>query len=292
MSIRGKYCSPSALSKSKGIESCYTKEQLKVIADNLSSSAGQKIQTTGNKEHIWQQIDSQMKRVCDNEWCWLKKLDKSQAKKLESAFMPEGHDDRYQWLSTTEIRDVLIRYEQIYPEFAFLGPMPIDFCSLTGNEICNLNIKRSRNNGKTKIGMVFNTDPSTAPGKHWISMFVDLSNSDPTKWEINFFDSFGRATMPSEIRKFIDILQKQNNNKFIIKSNCLSANGQTCSNTVQHQQKNSECGVYSINFIVERLSGTSWDEFVVRHPLNDTQVNNLRTVFFRPKGGKRVHWSI
>lgn len=287
MSLRGKYCSPASFKESKGIESCYTKDQLKVIANTYNKNSQLKIQVAGTKEQLWSQIDSQMKRVCDNEWCWLDKLGIIGNKTVESAFMPEGHDDRYQWLSTAEIRDVLTRYEKIYANFAFLGPVPIDFCSLTNNEICNINIKRCLQNGKTKIGMVFNTDPSTAPGKHWISMFIDMSDTDSSKWEINFFDSFGRSAMPKEISEFIDILQRQH--KFILKLNCQSSKNRTCTNSVQHQQKGSECGVYSINFIVERLSGTTWEDFVVRHPLNDDQVNNLRTVFFRPKGGKAYH---
>jgi hypothetical protein len=290
MSIRGKYCSPNASTGSKGtkgMESCYTKDQLKIIADTYNKNSAQKIQIAGTKEQLWSQIDTQMKKVCDNEWCW---IDKLSINGIETAFMPEGHDDRYQWLSTTEIKDVLSRYERIHKNFAFLGPMPIDFCSLTNNEICNIDINRCLKNGKTKIGMVFNTDPSTAPGKHWISMFIDISDVNPNKWEINFFDSFGRSAIPKEISQFIDILQKQNNGRFILKLNCMSIATRTCTNSVQHQQKGSECGVYSINFIVERLSGTTWEDFVVRHPLNDAQVNNLRTVFFRPKSGKNRHW--
>jgi hypothetical protein len=286
MSLRGKYCAPR---KSNGMESCYTKEQLKIIATNYNkNNASMPIQIAGTKEQIWKQIDDRIKKVCSNEWCWLNKLN---VKEFEDSFMPEGHDDQYQWLSTLEIRDVLTRYEKVYPEFSFLGPMPIDFCKLTENEICNINLKSCLKHGKTKIGMVFNTDPSTKPGKHWVSMFVEMTNQDPTKWEINYFDSFGKSSIPAEISELITILQQQNNNGFVLKLNCTSSSKRTCTNSVQHQQKGSECGVYSINFIVERLSGTTWEDFVIRNPLNDDQVNALRTVFFRPKGDKDTHFS-
>ena len=28
--------------------------------------------------------------------------------------------------------------------------------------------------GKTKIGIIFNTDPHDKPGQHWISMFINI----------------------------------------------------------------------------------------------------------------------
>jgi len=54
-----------------------------------------------------------------------------------------------------------------------LGALPIDFLKIMP-EIANLNLAKLKRNGIRYIGAVFNTDPHTKPGKHWISMVIDL----------------------------------------------------------------------------------------------------------------------
>ena len=44
----------------------------------------------------------------------------------------------------------------------FLGAVPIDFCQVM-NTICTLNLKSVYSRGISKIGIVFNTDPSHKP---------------------------------------------------------------------------------------------------------------------------------
>jgi hypothetical protein len=200
---------------------------------------------------------------------------------MREAFRPAGPAGQYEWLSTSQIRNVLLQYEKIYPDFVILGPVPIDFCALTGNEVCNLSIRRSIANGKRRIGIVFNTDPSTAPGKHWISMFIDMRDKNPNHWEIDYFDSFGQAPLPAEVRSLIDNLQSQNAGRFRLNLNCKIVPGGICTVSRRHQYKNTECGVYSINFIVERLAGRSWADIVIREPKDDDTINNLRKSYFR-----------
>lgn len=53
-------------------------------------------------------------------------------------------------------------------------------------------------------------------------------------------------------------------------------------NDVQHQRKNSECGVYSVNFIVERLNGKSFED-IVNNIVPDEEMNKKRKVYFRPR---------
>jgi hypothetical protein len=280
-------CSPKSIISGGGsgtAGTCYTREQLLKIAQayNSQHSVSEHIQLTGSKEQLWRAIDSKMQNTCkaSDEYCWLEKLRISRDD-MRDAFRPSGPAGQYEWLSTSQIRDVLVQYEKIYPDFVMLGPVPIDFCALTGNEVCNLNIRRSIAGGKRRIGIVFNTDPSTAPGRHWISMFIDMTDKNPTRWQIDYFDSFGQAPLPAEIRSLIENLQAQNQGHFRLNLNCKLVPGGICTVSRRHQYKNTECGVYSINFIVERLSGKSWEDIVIREPKDDTTINNLRKSYFR-----------
>jgi hypothetical protein len=51
-------------------------------------------------------------------------------------------------------------------------------------------------------------------------------------------------------------------------------------NKKQHQFKNSECGVYSINFIIRLLKGETFNE-ITENITKDDEMNNCRNVYFR-----------
>ena len=278
---KGMYCSPaSTKGTDKTGSSCYNKDQLVQIAKSLNQKHSSKINTSGTKEELWTAIESRMVQHCDSEWCWIDNLGLDG---LNSTFRPPRPVGKYQWLSTSDIHAVLKQYEESYPDFIFLGPVSIDFCSLTGNEVCKINLKTSKRNGKTKIGIVFNTDPSTDQGQHWISMFIDISNPDPSLHEIGYFDSYGLAPLAPEIQALVRTLKSQNPN-IKLKLNC---NDDMCTRAIRHQKNNSECGVYSINYIVTRLTGQSWEDIVIKGRWTDEQMVKLRKIFFRPSTGTK-----
>jgi len=51
-------------------------------------------------------------------------------------------------------------------------------------------------------------------------------------------------------------------------------------NKIQHQFKNSECGVYSMNFIIRLLGGETFDE-ITNNITNDDKMNSCRNIYFR-----------
>ena len=51
-------------------------------------------------------------------------------------------------------------------------------------------------------------------------------------------------------------------------------------NTFKHQFKNSECGVYSINFILRLLKGEKFKKITEEITLDD-DINKCREVYFR-----------
>ena len=50
-------------------------------------------------------------------------------------------------------------------------------------------------------------------------------------------------------------------------------------NRVQHQYKDTECGVYSINFIIRLLEGETFDE-ISNNPTKDDVMNQNRHIYF------------
>ena len=50
-------------------------------------------------------------------------------------------------------------------------------------------------------------------------------------------------------------------------------------NKIQHQFKNSECGVYSMNFIIRLLNNESFDH-IVNNITKDDKMNDCRNAYF------------
>uniref|UniRef100_A0A6C0J5G8 Ubiquitin-like protease family profile domain-containing protein n=1 Tax=viral metagenome TaxID=1070528 RepID=A0A6C0J5G8_9ZZZZ len=292
--ISGEYCSPirSRDVKDSGVLSCYTKKQMLSLAQIYNSQYTDSITLTGSKSDLWGKIDNKMTK-CSNEWCWSDTLKYSHGL---SSFRPIRPVGKNAWLSTLDIKHVLQQYQELYSDFIAMGPVPIDFCNI-GYTICDMNVIKAYKKGARTIGIVFNTDPSTAPGKHWISMFIDMRSPDPLFWEINYFDSFGNSSLPSEIKRLVNNVEKQfraftaqfhtiqpSEAKVIKKLNCSRS---ICTHSIQYQFNNTECGVFSIHFIVQRLIWKTWEELVKERAsiLNDKYMTDMRKFYFRPTVG-------
>ena len=50
-------------------------------------------------------------------------------------------------------------------------------------------------------------------------------------------------------------------------------------NSIQHQKKNTECGVYSINFIIRLANGETFDD-ITKKITRDDDMNDCRTQYF------------
>jgi hypothetical protein len=154
------------------------------------------------------------------------------------------------------------------PNFDYLGAVPIDFATLKDKKVNKFTIKDSLSNKKTKIGVVFNTDPSYKGGQHWICAFIDLESN-----EINFFDSYGsNGYYPKELDVFFD--------KLVEEGKSIGIDIKVKKNLVRHQFKNSECGVYCIKFITDRLSST-FEEIVNKSMPDDSVTVERWNKFFR-----------
>lgn len=182
-------------------------------------------------------------------------------------FRPDGPQGRFDWLSTIDINQVLYQYEEKYPDFKFLGAVPMDFMDLDYLPFQKLNFKDLESEGFERFGVIFNTDKSTGRGKHWISLFFDLE-----KGQIYFSDSMG-TRQPKEVGEFMKSIEKY------LVNDKKKLNPDVRYNKTQHQKGNSECGVYSINFILRLLKGKTF-EHLTQKRLTDNQVNKCRIKYF------------
>jgi hypothetical protein len=224
-----------------------------------------------NPDEIWKEIQARMRRQCDrgSAECII-------ASMMSRPSAPESwktHPD--EWLSSDDIDAIEKQYSRIFKNYYYAGTVPIDFDkkSKTGeclvDSLCSLDIKSLYQKGYTQIGIIFNTDKSTGPGKHWIALFCDI-RPDLEFPRITFFDSYAHKP-----EKEIEILMnrwKENWDSTGIHSHPMK---KTYSK-IKHQQQDSECGMYSLYFHFCCLLGIRMNE---RIP--DQVVRGFRGLLFK-----------
>lgn len=225
------------------------------------------------KKYLLSEFNKRMGDKCDSQKCWseqtfvnqMKFAAKNELKKY--TFRPDGPEGKWEWLNTLNINDVMIQSEKIYNDFKFLGTVPIDFDKFEKFGFVNLNYNKLLESGKSKIGAVFNLDKHNEPGSHWVSMYADLK-----KGEVLFFDSYG-VRPDKRIRTFMRRVENYCSRGLGIK------NVVADHNKVRHQYGNSECGVYSMNFIKRMLKGESFEN-ICNSKIPDEKINKCRNVYF------------
>lgn len=270
-------CSPSKTQKKY---TCYSNNSLFKLKKYWNARHPDNLIETNDSKKIWEHLKENMNNICHKESCWLKQkfiknnLDNELKNYTFAPMSPNSwKDNPYEWLSSIDIEKVMKQYEHTYKNFAFLGPSPIDFDKkkLYGNcvweELCNFDLKTYLDKNKTKIGIIFNTDPHYKDGSHWIALFIDIK-----KKYIYFFDSNGDKC-PSQIVKFV--------NRIIEQAAKLNININFYQNhPKEHQKKDTECGVYTLYFITELLKGSKDYNYFNTHSISDENVHIYRNVFF------------
>lgn len=254
--------------------SCFSRAALNRIvkAWNTNNNNNKiKLRTNMTDKEIWNQIQKRLKSSCDDELCWTNQDFLKSHKDLKDRFRPEmpnsWNDNKYQWLNTNDIMNVMNQYEKTYPSFEFIGPVPIDFDKKFGlgqcvaEELCNIDLNNLRKDKIKKIGIIFNLDPHDKPGSHWVSMFIDM-----IKKRIYYFDSYG-INPPEEIVTLIDRLKSQ------------ATGYKSDINTTRHQYNGSECGMYSLYFVARLLEGYKYED-LVNNRIPDELVNKYRKIFY------------
>ena len=225
------------------------------------------------KRYLIKEFNTRLSNVCNDQRCWIRQsfINKMNNQDIytikKKIFRPKGPNGKTTWLNTFNIDDVMKQYEDKYSDFKFFGAVPIDFDSLSEIEISSdYDFKKLINNGKHKIGVVFNLDESWKPGSHWVACYSDLK-----KGTVYFFDSYGynpekriRKLLRSIARYIKDVEKKHPVVNY---------------NKVRHQYDNYDCGVYSINFIQRLLDGETFEN-ITQNKTIDNKMRENREVYF------------
>ena len=250
-------------------EGCIPREILEEIANSVKVSKGAKLRS---------RLEKHFGVKPDEEYSFLMKLPIQIQKKavgyLRPPMPPEWKNDPDKWLDSNNISAVMNQYEEAYPKFEFMGPFPIDFASpdpyqkggkqkCLMNEVCELRVKDAYKNGTESIGIIYNLDPHYKGGSHWVATYIDIKNS-----KCFYFDSYGMAP-PPQIATFMKWLTHTEQDP----------NMTLTYNSKRIQYKNTECGMYSMYFIIRMLMG---DEIVnlTRATPKDDRMMEIRHCLF------------
>ena len=255
----------------KGDTTCYTKEQLVKIAKILNKKEGSKIKFTGSKEELWNAIRMHLFDECNYEWEWMDNKSIRELNDREIKYetfkppMPTAWlKNKFTWLNTTDILNVMRQYEKLYREFKFFGPVPVDCPKDIYCELTNIDLGKMNRKGVNMVGVIFNLDKHNESGSHWVGLFANMQDNS-----IIYYDSTGNSP-PDYIKYFMGMLKRQMRSDVSIDWN-----------KKKHQFGGTECGVYSMNFIIESIKGNKLSD-IEKKTISDYSVNVLRNYFYRP----------
>lgn len=267
-------CAPNRQFKSS--HTCFSKKSLKKIAKSYNKNKAVNdadiISLNLSKKKLHKMITKKMSKVCNDEMCWssqnfVKNIRDNDISKY--TFKPQRPLGKYTWLSTIDIAKVMKQYQRKHNDFIFFGPVPIDFDDIY-TEIADINLKKLvLNKGITKFGFIFNLDKHYQNGSHWIAMYMELSDN---LQEISFFDS-NADSAPKEVVVLMDRLKRRAKKD-------LGINVKKRFNKIRTQFADSECGVYSMDYIIHRLLGDSFRK-TTRTIVKDEEMNRRRSFMFR-----------
>jgi len=294
--------------------SCLTPEEVEAIARDAGI-----IPTASSRPHhpesattsaLLGKLHALYKTTPGQEVKWLERIRErgtsssiALADRLEqTAFRPEHPEEwlesPHEWLSDVDIETVLRQYETNIGErkkFRFVGVFPSDFAKRSGGpaglgsagrrvgpptcvsqRMCDTTVQTLVQDGIHNIGVVFNSDPHTAQGRHWTSCYIGIDPSS-NRYGACYYDSVANGPMPGmmdfmkRIKAEADGAGLSRKKEFVIRSN-----------TVRKQFQDTECGVYSIIFIILCLQTELTFDEICSHAIQDDETTNkLRHSLYR-----------
>ena len=260
-------------------KTCYSMDDLTRLKAAWNKRNPTNLITNTSQSELIDELTNKFAKTCSNEQCWYKQFaDVNELKGVGELFAPTSpaswKSNPNEWLSSSDIEDVMKQYSKIYKCFQFYGPAPIDFDkvingSCVTNSLCNINIKQLMESGKFKVGISLNTDPHNKGGEHWISIFINIKRGI-----IFFFDSAGDKA-PKQVVALSDRIIKQGLAlnppiKFKFDQNYPK----------QHQYTTSECGMYSLYFIVSMLEDKLTQRYLKTRVITDAHMQKLRKIYY------------
>ena len=288
-------------------ETCLSIKELIYISNNYNEAIGnniikgESIIISNNKKQLLRELNNKIKSCKGEHICYTQQKFISKPIIFKNTFKPQGTKRRFDWLSTIEINNLMEQFELKHTHFKFGGAIPRDILKLnyplmnTELIIRNLELKHLLDMKKHILAYIYNLDESWQSGSHWVALYCDIN-----KGHIYFFDSYGlrpHKDIRQMVRKLANICYHRQNTSCV--SNCKQLDvsdsfmmnkgsnkledklgGNISWNRNRHQYKNTECGVYCLNFIIKLLEGNSFNS-LTENRISDSVINKERDKLFR-----------
>jgi hypothetical protein len=263
-------------SKKKRVVGCLTEDDLRFLEYRDSRSF----------------FEDMSRFSCDSDLCVLDKIETKYPQKVQSIktrnYKPQRprmwtecdirkapyQNCEYFWLSNYDINNVISQYDDMYTNFLFLGVFMIDFLEVGEDsfenafDLSSVDISAYQQQGINCFACVFNTGKTGTYGEHWVSLFVFWNGK---RGEINYFNSDSIQQIPDSILLFM---------KHVIYSGKKAGIRFVCQKSkIRHQTHESECGTFSIYFIIHSLQNALTD---IKERINDDEIHQYRNVYWRP----------
>jgi len=286
------FCSPLRVGLHSKTGTCLTVEELRSVAALYNKKHPQDaIQREAFKDHkqLVKELDKRFKsKGCDKgaDHCWIKQDEvKELYHALQENYRPptpfEWLKKARTWLNTFDILNVMKQYQT--NGFKFLGVFPVDFNQKKNDtcvvrDMCSFNAIELLNNGIKHFGVVFNLDRHDQPGSHWVATYCNMDPSSK-KYGICYYDS-GGSKPPNYIKEFMKDVKDQvsahhKTDKFLARFN-----------NTRHQFKNTECGIFSMLFLILCIENLNETYRITRHKIpkhkKDSLVHQFRKKLYRP----------
>jgi hypothetical protein len=291
------YCAPHRKDLFAETGSCLTRKELGQVAETYNEFHEETPipkEIFAKKDALHRELSKRFADACteEGEYCWLQKMPRSSEAVKQNLqnfkpLMPSAwYADRRTWLNTYDILFVMKQYERYHQHFKFLGVLSRDFMnpyssdstSCVARHMCKLNVNRTLlRKGRTEFGIVLNHDKHYESGSHWVAVFGSFDPRSP-QYGIFYYDSVAKPPKP-EVLAYLEKMKRQ----FETRAPPPEEPFAIGINRRQHQFKNTECGMFAINFLATCLDNPtlSFAEIMDR-PIDDEVVNGLRNTFYSP----------
>lgn len=236
-----------------------TLKELQEAAINYNDTHSDFIDITDNKEDmkkkVIKKIEEEGCKIDTNKKCWVN----------SNVFMdlygrPNGPLKFGVWLSNTDIDKTLKMREKLFKNFKYVKTVACDFMDYSNS------FKKERlfEKGKDYYAFVVNTGTLSSGGQHWTAVFIDTKNK-----KFYYYDPVGNKTK-KEVPQYIRNYAKYLGFKKIYY------------NIIKHQYDKSECGVFSIRFILYMLNGYTFEKFA-KDNIKTQKIASCRLQYFNKK---------
>ena len=274
-------CSPIRTENHKRFNTCLTFSELvtigsayNMIVQNNKNRDNRMLKTINkssfsSSKRLINALEDRFSKACPpnndgmgQDQCWLEQpIFKLNARDLyntlQRKFRPlmpmSWKADKNHLLNTFDILKVLKQYEDKYDDFEFLGVYPLNFMEKDERnddmcvigDICHLQMKKhiesEKKFKKKQFALVHNMDPHDQPGSHWVALYINIDSSDP-RFGFGYYDSYGYDESYQVQKLYNTVVNQLRQLNLEIPP--------FIKNKKRHQFKNTECGMFSIMFVI------------------------------------------